>query len=88
YSTVSMDDIGAAVGISGPSVYGHFPSKGSILVGIVARARAALEIGVVGAAGVSDGDPLAELRALVRSYAANLVTSTDLAVAFTVGREV
>ncbi|MCA0158788.1 TetR/AcrR family transcriptional regulator [Tsukamurella sp. M9C] len=88
YSAVSMDDIGAAVGISGPSVYGHFPSKGSILVGIVARARAALEIGVVGAAGVSDGDPLAELRALVRSYAANLVSSTDLAVAFTVGREV
>lgn len=88
YSTVSMDDIGAAVGISGPSVYGHFPSKGSILVGVVARARAALEIGVLGASGVSDGDPIAELRALVRSYAANLVSSTDLAVAFTVGREV
>ncbi len=88
YSTVSMDDIGAAVGISGPSVYGHFPSKGSILVGIVGRARAALEVGVVAAAAASDGDPLAELRALVRSYAANLVSSTDLAVAFTVGREV
>lgn len=88
YSTVSMDDIGAAVGISGPSVYGHFPSKGSILVGIVGRARAALEVGVIGAAALFDGDPIAELRALVRSYAANLVTSTDLAVAFTVGREV
>ncbi|KXP03192.1 TetR/AcrR family transcriptional regulator [Tsukamurella pseudospumae] len=88
YSTVSMDDIGAAVGISGPSVYGHFPSKGSILVGVVGRARAALEIGVIGAAGASDGDPAVELRSLVRSYAANLVSSTDLAVAFTVGREV
>ncbi|GAA1101244.1 TetR/AcrR family transcriptional regulator [Tsukamurella strandjordii] len=88
YSTVGMDDIGAAVGISGPSVYGHFPSKASILVGVVGRARAALEIGVLGAAAQADGDPVAELRALVRSYAANLVASTDLAVAFTVGREV
>ncbi|WP_019201256.1 TetR/AcrR family transcriptional regulator [Tsukamurella sp. 1534] len=88
YSAVSMDDIGAAVGISGPSVYGHFPSKASILVGIVSRARATLEVGVVGAAADSGGDPIAELRALVRSYAANLVSSTDLAVAFTVGREV
>lgn len=88
YSTVSVDDIGAAVGITGPSVYRHFPSKGSILVGIVGRARAALEIGVFGAAAAADGDPIAELRALVRSYAANLVSSTDLAVAFTVGREV
>ncbi|GAB3134304.1 TetR/AcrR family transcriptional regulator [Tsukamurella serpentis] len=88
YSTVGMDDIGAAVGISGPSVYGHFPSKASILVGIAGRARAALEVGVAGAAATADGDPIAELRAQVRSYASNLVSSTDLAVAFTVGREV
>ena len=38
---VSIEDLGAAVGISGPGVYKHFPSKdavlGDLLVGISAR---------------------------------------------------
>lgn len=88
YSTVSVDDIGAAVGISGPSVYRHFPSKASILLGITSRSRAMLEIGTLAAEAAAAGDPIAELRGLVRSYAANLATATDLAVAFTAGREV
>ena len=37
--------IGAAVGISGPSVYNHFPSKEAILVGIGQRSAARLEAG-------------------------------------------
>ncbi|MDF0531479.1 TetR/AcrR family transcriptional regulator [Tsukamurella sp. 8F] len=87
YGNVGIDDIGAAVGISGPSVYRHFPSKSSILLAVCNRAAAALEVGVAEAYSASN-DPIEQLRALVRSYAANLVVSTDLAVAFTVGREV
>ncbi|MGH3449899.1 MAG: TetR/AcrR family transcriptional regulator [Haloechinothrix sp.] len=32
YAGVGMDDIAAAVGIAGPSIYNHFPSKAAILV--------------------------------------------------------
>jgi len=37
YTEVSIDDIGAAVGIAGPSVYNHFPSKLAILVEAMVR---------------------------------------------------
>ncbi|GAA0629395.1 TetR/AcrR family transcriptional regulator [Sporichthya brevicatena] len=37
YAEVSIDDIGAAVGIAGPSVYNHFASKQDILVDALAR---------------------------------------------------
>ncbi len=42
YSAVGLEDIGAGVGISGPSVYNHFGSKQEILVTAVARCAAAL----------------------------------------------
>lgn len=38
YPAVSTDDIGGAVGTSGPNVYKHFDSKTDILVAIAARA--------------------------------------------------
>jgi AcrR family transcriptional regulator len=37
YPEVSIDDIGAAVGIAGPSVYNHYPSKLAILVEAMMR---------------------------------------------------
>lgn len=37
FASTGMDEIGAAVGITGPSVYKHFPSKIAILVGISQR---------------------------------------------------
>lgn len=38
YDGVSLDDIGAALGIAGPSIYHHFPTKVDILVAAFARA--------------------------------------------------
>ncbi|MET7395125.1 helix-turn-helix domain-containing protein [Dactylosporangium sp. NPDC005572] len=32
YAAVSLDDIGASIGIAGPSIYHHFPTKADILV--------------------------------------------------------
>src|SRR6478735_4172799 len=53
YSGVSLEDLGAAVGVSGPAVYRHFENKqallGAILVGVSARlhsgGRAVVEAG-------------------------------------------
>ncbi|SNR92871.1 transcriptional regulator, TetR family [Haloechinothrix alba] len=38
YAAVSLDDIGAAYGIAGPSLYHHFATKSDILVAAFARA--------------------------------------------------
>jgi AcrR family transcriptional regulator len=37
FARVSTEDIGASVGISGPSVYNHFPSKSDILLAAMLR---------------------------------------------------
>jgi AcrR family transcriptional regulator len=37
FAGVSMDDIGATVGIAGPSVYNHFPAKTDVLDDLVRR---------------------------------------------------
>jgi AcrR family transcriptional regulator len=42
YSAVSLDDIGAAIGIAGPSVYNHFPSKADVLLSVLHRGNEAL----------------------------------------------
>lgn len=43
YHAVSLDDIGAAVGLAGPSILHHFPTKADILVAAFDRATARLE---------------------------------------------
>lgn len=42
YSDVGMEDLGAAVGITGPSVYNHFPSKLTVLTTAIDRGISAL----------------------------------------------
>lgn len=42
YAAVSLDDIGAAVGIAGPSIYHHYGSKAELLVATFDRVLAAL----------------------------------------------
>lgn len=42
YSGVSLDDIGAAIGIAGPSILHHFPTKADILVAAFDRASESL----------------------------------------------
>ncbi|MFC8662193.1 TetR/AcrR family transcriptional regulator [Streptomyces sp. NPDC057199] len=42
YAAVTLDDIGAAVGMAGPSLYHHFPTKADILVAALDRATAQL----------------------------------------------
>jgi AcrR family transcriptional regulator len=46
YTQVSIEDIGHAVGISGPSVYNHWPNKLDLLVTTLRRGAAALAMDV------------------------------------------
>jgi AcrR family transcriptional regulator len=44
FASTSVEDIGAAVGIAGPSVYNHFASKAEMLASAVTRAIAGVRI--------------------------------------------
>lgn len=69
YTTTSVDDIGAAAGIAGPSVYNHFASKADLLATAVTRAIGGLRIDLSRVLR-SCTDPAAALVALVRAYRA------------------
>lgn len=84
YPGTGVDDIGAAVGITGPSVYKHFPSKDAILVAIGQRSAMRLEAGAM-AASASTTDPARLLDKLVDSYVHNITAYPDLLVALTSG---
>ena len=84
YPGVSIADIGASVGIAGPSVYRHFPSKAAVLVAICRRSARRLEVAADDVTARHDaGGPAAVLRALAASYVEVLTGNPDLAVAFT-----
>ena len=62
---VGVDDVGAAVGVTGPAIYRHFASKDAMLAEMLLRISERLLAGgaeVIAAAGDS---PTAQLRALV-----------------------
>ena len=42
YAGVTIEDLGAAVGVSGPAVYRHFPGKAAVLAAILQGASRAL----------------------------------------------
>lgn len=84
YGHVGVDEIGEAVGITGPSVYKHFPSKVAILVDIGRRSAARLEAGAMAARAVTE-TPAEFLGALVESYVTVIGQTPDLSVAFNNG---
>src|SRR3954452_20431570 len=77
YSGVSLEDLGAAVGVSGPAVYRHFENKqallGAILVGVSQRLRA-------GGRAVVDagGAPEEQLRAIIAFHVAFALADADV----------
>ena len=67
YHSVSMEEIGAAAGVSGPALYRHFPGKAAMLEEILVGASEALWIG--GRAEVAAaGTPAEALLRLVRFH--------------------
>jgi AcrR family transcriptional regulator len=77
YADVSIDDIGAAVGIAGPSIYKHFVSKQDILVAGMLRGHEQLQenLRVARTWGISPTDVL---RRLSDSYVDMTLDQTDL----------
>lgn len=77
FSGVSLEDLGSAVGVSGPAVYRHFAGKqallAAILVGVSERLR---DGGVAVARRVTD--PRARLAALVAFHVSFALTEADV----------
>ncbi|MCG6497151.1 TetR/AcrR family transcriptional regulator [Kitasatospora sp. A2-31] len=67
FDNVSTDQLGAAVGISGPSVYRHFESKQQLLAASLVRSRERLWHQVEGAIAAAAG-PSAALEAGLAAY--------------------
>jgi AcrR family transcriptional regulator len=77
YHAVSMEEIGAVVGIAGPSVYRHFGSKADLLA--AACTRMADRLGRESLTAVAEATgPADELHRLVRSYARTALAHRDL----------
>ena len=64
---VRLEDLGAAVGISGPAVYRHFPNKDAVLVELLVGISTRLHEGGSAAAEAADS-PSAALDALVEFH--------------------
>ncbi|MEY7971320.1 TetR/AcrR family transcriptional regulator [Saccharomonospora xinjiangensis] len=85
FTDVSMEDIGKAAGIAGPSVYRHFPSKAALLAAIGRRAGDRLMFAADQALRASaPADEREALRRLADSYVRTLTGPPELLVAFSV----
>ncbi|GAB2637740.1 TetR/AcrR family transcriptional regulator [Gordonia jinhuaensis] len=81
FAHVGIDEIGAAVGISGPSVYNHFDSKRAIVAGIARRSGNRLEADA-DAIFAAAARPPELLAGLVDSYVQIITETPDLSVGF------
>lgn len=77
YDAVGTDDIGAAVGIAGPTLYNHFTSKQDLLLASLTRGYDLLET-VVDEALDGATDPQDALRRLTRSFVDLAFDHSDL----------
>ncbi|MGH3450853.1 MAG: TetR/AcrR family transcriptional regulator, partial [Haloechinothrix sp.] len=77
FHEVSMEGIGAAAGISGPSVYRHFPSKAALFVASATRLADRLEQGRQQVSR-SAADEAQALRDLTASYVGIMRTSAGI----------
>nr|WP_115788112.1 TetR/AcrR family transcriptional regulator [Arthrobacter silvisoli] len=77
FSRVSLEDLGAAAGVSGPAVYRHFPGKQAVLAELLLSvSRGLLDGGRTVAAGASD--PAAALRGLVEFHVDFALSNPDV----------
>src|SRR5262249_60776067 len=70
YHGVSMDDIGAAAGVTGPALYHHFAGKEAMLVAALIPVSEGLLDGGMARAGQHQGNPRALLDSLIDFHVA------------------
>ncbi|GHE13677.1 SACE_7040 family transcriptional regulator [Klenkia taihuensis] len=63
--SVGVDDVGAAVGVTGPAIYRHFASKDAMLAEMLLRISERLHTGAEHVVADAGSDPAAQLAALV-----------------------
>lgn len=83
YHAVSMEEIGAAVGIAGPSVYRHFASKAELLCAACRRMADRLAAEATRALAAAAG-PADALDRLVDSYVGTALAHRDLLAVYAV----
>lgn len=83
YEVVGMDDIGAAAGISGPTLYHHFPGKSAILVEVITRCLDALYFDLAAVLAGTDDAATALDRTLASFVRINLAQGDALSPLFT-----
>ena len=77
FDRVSMEDLGSAVGVSGPAVYRHFPGKQAVLAALLIDVSQDLFEG--GARVITEvEDAPATLRALISFHVAFALANTDV----------
>ena len=62
---VGVDDVGAAVGVTGPAIYRHFASKDAMLAEMLVRISERLLAGGAAQVAAAGPDPADQLRALI-----------------------
>ncbi|WP_418060666.1 TetR/AcrR family transcriptional regulator [Pimelobacter simplex] len=82
FQAVGMDDIGAASGISGPTLYHHFPGKSAILAHVILRCLDALYFDLAAVLANND-DPAEALELALASYVRINVAQGDALAALT-----
>lgn len=80
YQAVSMEEIGAAAGMSGAGIYNHVASKSELLVSALTRASEALQLDASRAFATA-ADSRQALELLLRSYVDLTVTHSHLTAA-------
>lgn len=68
FDGVSIEDLGSSVGVSGPAVYRHFPSKQAVLAALLVGVSQGLLDGGRSVVDSAGDDASAALRALVRFH--------------------
>lgn len=81
FHAVTMEELGAAAGIGGSSVYRHFSSKAELLAAVYYRAADRLTV-ATGTAIESATEPGEALRALVDAYVGYNYSDSDLAAVY------
>ncbi|MET0781196.1 MAG: TetR/AcrR family transcriptional regulator [Microbacterium sp.] len=77
FSGVSLEELGAAVGVSGPAVYRHFANKQALLGAILVRVSERLLSGGQQVVAANDS-PQARLEGLVRFHVDFALTDADV----------
>ncbi|AEH09489.1 MULTISPECIES: TetR/AcrR family transcriptional regulator [Protofrankia] len=77
YQTVTMEEVGAEVGVTSAGVYRHFTTKADLLMAIVARAAESLQLGIARALAAAT-TPQAGLENVVAAYIDFAMAHTDL----------